>query len=226
MNENSRDKVVQALERLGIPIVAFLYAMTVAVQIGNAFDKLGWRLTSILILLLSIGWAVYVWTAKRPNVVEPDHLMQKYGRVVRLLALAAVIISFVPAWFSILPTGPKVPPLLMSVRNTSDHTIHLSQFGEAFFSVLDSPFSDSQVAACRIRVSTSRGNDSLAVPSRDSIWLAVQFLNENDLVPWLERGDVAVRVIVTTTDGYIMQREGIPFTKDYILSGYYQLEYK
>jgi hypothetical protein len=227
MNDNSRDKTIQVLEKSGIPIVASLYAVAVAVQIGNAFDKLGWRIMSILILLLSMAWAVYVWTAKRPNIIDPGHLVQKYSRTVRVIAFGAVIISLVPAWFSILPIQPMVPPLLMRVHNTSSEPIQLSPFGEAFFSVLDSPLSERQVAATRTHLFSSKDNSSLVIPPKGEIGLIAQFLNEKELAPWLERGDVALRILITTTNGKIIQRDGIPFTKHSMLSGYYLLlEYK
>ncbi len=221
---NSKEKILQSFEKAGIPIVAIIYSLTVVIQFNAVLEKLGWRVFSILALLMSICWTVYVWTAKIPSSIAPNQFIHKYGKVARYLAFSSTLIAIIPTWYSILPTSSRIPPILFKLYNNSDQPVSLSHFGSALFTIPDGPFSEMQVAATRVRVYSSQGNDSLVVPAKSNCFIVTQFLNEGLLIPLIEQGDVALRIVIETNDGRVIQRYGIPFTKKFILSGYYELK--
>ncbi len=221
---NSKENILQALEKVGIPIIAIIYSSTVVIQFSTVLEKIGWRIVSLSALIICIGWSVYVYTAKIPSSIDSKQLIHKYGKFARYLAISAVLVALIPTWYSILPTSSRIPPILFKFYNNSNKPVSLSHFGSAFFTIPDGPFTEIQIAATRVRVYASQGNDSLVVPSKSDCFIVTQFLNEGLLIPLIEQGDVALRIVIETNDSRIVQRYGIPFTKQFILSGYYELK--
>jgi len=55
---------IQFLERISAPIFSFIFVVTTIAQFRKYYETLGFRLTSLSIFILSVVWAVYVWTEK------------------------------------------------------------------------------------------------------------------------------------------------------------------
>jgi hypothetical protein len=172
------------LERAGIPVAAVLYSLATAEQLRDTLDKLGFWIASILLLVLCAAWTVYVWTAKRPNLLDPEHLQSRYGRGMRLVSVLAIIAAGVPAWFVVAHPSPRVPPLLIKLTNRTATAAELDDYGEAYFSLSASPISDIGGGATRLELAPARRGKSLTVPAHNFIWVRAQFVNEP------RRGDV------------------------------------
>jgi len=214
------------LERAGLPLVTIPYALAIAIWFRDALDKLGWRILSLTVLLACVAWLVYTFVAKRPNLIDPSHLQSTYGRATRIGALAAVLIATIPATYAILPSGPRVPLILFKAINNSSSEVKISPFAGTFFTVADNPVMDRQIESGRMRLYTGdQKKRDLSIPPHSEAYIFGRFLNEDALVPLFDRGDVALSVVLTTSDGRFFRRDGIPFNREDITSGYIELQF-
>ena len=210
-----------------MPVLAAVYALTTAAQMHDALDKLGWRVASLVVVIVCVAWTAYIWAAKRPSHIDPSQLQCKYDWKTRFGALAAAVVSLIPAGYALLPGGPRVPFLLFKVVNTRDAPIEIYPFGDAYFKVPSSPYSERLIESTRIRFySGNSSNDAVTVPAKSDAFTVGRFLNDRALVPLLDREDVQVDIVVRTYDGRSFKQDGIPFNRKDMVSGYIPLRFE
>jgi hypothetical protein len=206
-------RFLSAIERAGIPVVAIAYAVGVALSLRQAFDRLGLRLLSLVSLLAATIWCVYVWVANRPSPIQPSHVVRRFERGPRLLALASAVAMLLPTWYALRPTGPEIPYLMVKIQNNSEKSVQINSYGECYFSAPESPKSEPG----RVRIIAGSGNGkpiTYVVPGHGFSFFAIRFLNTRRVLPLLNREDVALEIVIRTNDGRELRQRGIPFARD------------
>lgn len=220
----NKQRIADLLEANGIPVAAVAIAVGVATSLGDAVTKLGWRVFAIVVLVACCSWAVYVWTAKRPNLIDPAHLVPKFGRAPRVVALVTALVSVTPVGYSLRQTSEPVPRLIIKVRNPLTTPVEILEYGEAFFSVPESPVMDRLVETRRIKLTAIQPSTNFIVPPGTDRWFSARFLNDSALLEFLKREDVALTVLVNTKDGEMLHKDGVAFTREELTTRYVLLE--
>jgi hypothetical protein len=224
MEEDSKDRFFKLLEKAGIPLAAIVYCVTTAIQVHDALDKLGWRIASVLVLLASVAWSAHVWTAKRPNLLHPEHLQSRYGRKTRFVSLLAIAAACVPAWYVVAHPTPSVPALLIKVVNRTSIPAELLSYGDAYFSISANPISDTQIGSTRLELTPAGHGNALTVPAQGFIWVRAHFLNEPYAESFLKQEDVGLGLVLQTRDQRILQGQGFPFRKKVLTTKHVELD--
>jgi hypothetical protein len=94
-----------------------------------------------------VAWTAHVWTAKRPNLLHPEHLQNRYSRKTRFVSLLAIIAAGVPAWYVVTHPAPRVPPLLIKVVNRTLTPAELLSYGEVYFTSVGNAVADTQIGS-------------------------------------------------------------------------------
>jgi hypothetical protein len=206
-------RLIDILEEKGLPVSAIAFVIAVALGLRNAFDKLGWRIVAVAVVVAAAAWCVFVWTSKQPSTIEPSRLLPRYGKSSQWLALASSFVALIPAWFAIIDRGPAIPYLSLKIANESPKVVQIAEYGEAYFSVPATPADDRLLETTRVRLMLVKPS-SFVVPPRSFGIFAVKFLNVKDLMPLLEREDVALEIVLRTADGRLLHQGGIPFSRE------------
>jgi hypothetical protein len=223
MAEDSKDKLLRLLEQAGIPFAAIIYGIATASQLRDALNKLGWRISSVLVLLASVIWSVFVWTAKRPNLLEPAHLQNRFGMLARFASVLAVVVACVPCWYVVAHSEPMVPRLSIKVINRRGAPVELSSYGEAYFSVPSGPMMDTDIGSTRLEVMPADRRRDLVVPPQSFRWVSAEFLNEAQAESMLRQGDIDLAISLETHDQGMLYTAGIPFRRKEIAAKYVEL---
>lgn len=161
------------------------------------------------------AWAAYVWTAKQPSVLDPTRLIRRFDRVPRMSALFALAVSLTPLlYFAVVRYPyPRIPFLLLAIENKTNRSITISEYGEAYFTVVGGPLTSDTIGSGRLEFQSLDAKRSFTVLPGGTLRVAGRFLNEGGLLPLLEREDVALDVMLLTADGRAFRRPGIPFQR-------------
>jgi hypothetical protein len=217
------------LKRYSIPVAALLYILAFLVQLKEYADKIGLKVLAIAVLIISVAWAVYVWTAKRVTVIEPVSILPKFSKRVRLASLLSIPLAAIPVWFSLQPAKPfSIPQLAIKIVNKRAEGVGVSRVGEFYVTAPATPATDDVVANGRFRLhqrgETSESSGEIVVPASGELMLFAEFLNPTKFKPLLDGGDLSFRVIVWQADGHMLTEDGIPFDAKQISKGYIKLE--
>lgn len=219
MKTESKSILFRLIEEAGVPAVAILSAVGLMVEIHEASEKLGWRVISIVASVTCAGWAGYVWTARRPNTIDPSQLVLRFPLRARIGAVVAMIIATVSTGVLCLNRYPypRIPFLIIKVVNTSNNPANLNEYADTYFSVVSGPVTEDIVATGRLKLQSMTTNTSLMIPAHSELWIAGRFLNEKSLLPLMEREDVALSVLLRKKSGdpFVSPTE-IPFARDII----------
>lgn len=216
MAEETKNALVDAAERAGIPVVTIGFVIAFAVTVRESADKLGWRVIAILVSAVCVAWAFYVRLATRPNALDPTHNVRRFGPAARFGAAAAAIASLLPLLYMavIRFPSPRVPFFTVKVINRTATPLEVSEYAEFFLTEVESPLSDRLVRSGRLRFQSGDRPASFVVQPKASAWFIGRFQNEDPLVPLLARGDLKLAVVVTTEGGRSVTLSNIAFVDD------------
>lgn len=213
------------MERILIPVATFLYVLSFAVKLHEYTDKLGLRAVVVVAFLLLLIWVIYIWTSRRPSTVEPSTSFPRFGTKVRIASIFLIALAALPVCWAFRPVQPfSIPELAMKLVNKSNGDVAIHYMGEFFLTVPQTPVIDTQVAAGRTRLypagEESVDKQEIGVPAQGELVLFVEFLNPSEYRTFLEAGNTTLRIVVFQSDGKMLTKAGIPFTKKTLAEGY------
>lgn len=228
MSSNETNGFMAFLKHYSVPVAAIIYILAFVVQLKEYSDKLGWRVLSIVVLLMSVIWTFYVWTAKRLTLIEPASLIPRFGKRARLASVLSLPLACVPVWYSLQAPPPfSMPPLAIKVINQKDQNVSIRRTGEFFITAPASPMMDTVVGSGKVRLyqigEASPSDQNLVVPANNELMVFAEFLNPAKFKHMLSAGDLSFRIVILQSDGKMLTREGIPFEATQLNTGYIEL---
>jgi hypothetical protein len=216
MATETKNGLLEAAERIGVPVATISYVVAFAVNVHESAGKLGWRTFAILAFMVCLSWCFYVWLARRPSELQPLQSIRRFGPTVRLGATVAAIASALPLLYIVLVRYPPplVPFLFVQITNATAKPVTIDEYGEFFLTEVATPGFDNLVQSGRIKFQSAQRPDTFTIQPKQSRAYGGRFQNEQALVPLLARGDLKLAVIIKTEQGMSMTIQDIPFAAD------------
>ena len=122
-----------------------------------------------------------------------------------------------------------IPDLEVRFVNKGAYDIFIDERGEFFLTLPETPLSDVLVASGRIKLYKIADNNStnqteLVVPEAGELVVHAHIINPSQYRALIERGDVNMCLVISQSDGNMINRQGIPFDMTTLTDSYIVLE--
>lgn len=122
-----------------------------------------------------------------------------------------------------------IPDLEVRFVNKGAYDIFIDERGEFFLTLPETPLSDVLVASGRIKLYKIADNNStnqteLVVPEAGELVVHAHIINPSQYRALIEMGDANMCLVISQSDGNMINRQGIPFDMTTLTDSYIVLE--
>lgn len=191
------------------PILVVLSALSPILELQKGLSSASAISLAVLLVVLSLGWALNVWYLREPAILYGAPRTWKYSKAVRYSSVGACLVAISLAFYIALPSvhAPKgnnsgtLPPLAIpfSIYSSTGGTpIWLKKEAEVEILRSVTPATDELIASARVRVSmpkTFTFNDHFQVDSGTTEYGQVSLPKNFDASSYIDRG-LALRLSI------------------------------